>query len=135
MAKPVKNKKKLKGIFGNMSWARKQKTKKQKDTLHHFLVLWQETTLTLGQMKGDLVLDPMNGSGNKPVFSALQLGREYIGIDMSKRILRISKEKEIEEYEKDNQDYSLKKATAYNSVYKKIAGFSAKSKVSAFNKK
>ena len=34
--------------------------------------------------EGDIVLDPMNGSGTTCI-SALQLGRNYIGIDISKQ--------------------------------------------------
>lgn len=47
--------------------------------------------------KGDIVLDPMNGSGTT-CKSALQLDREYIGIDISKEYCDLAKER-IRQYE------------------------------------
>jgi len=42
--------------------------------------------------KGDLVLDPMNGSGTTTKM-AYQLGRKYIGIDISKEYCKIAEER------------------------------------------
>lgn len=48
--------------------------------------------------EGDIVLDPMNGSGTT-CLSALQLGRNYIGIDMSKEYCELARQR-IEKYER-----------------------------------
>lgn len=47
--------------------------------------------------EGDLVLDPMNGSGTTTL-SALRLGRDYIGIDISREYCEIAK-KRMRNYE------------------------------------
>ncbi len=54
--------------------------------------------------KGDLVLDPMNGSGTTTL-SALRLGRDYIGIDMSHEYCEIAK-KRMKNYEQQLKLFS-----------------------------
>lgn len=55
----------------------------------------------------------MNGSGTTSL-SALQLGRDYIGIDMSKKYCELAKDR-IKEFEQQPRLFK-EESTAYNNV-------------------
>ena len=65
--------------------------------------------------EGDLVLDPMNGSGTTCI-SALQLNRDYIGIDMSAAYCELAR-KRIADYKRQTRLFK-EENTAYHTAYR-----------------
>ncbi len=48
--------------------------------------------ITLGSRRGDIVIDPYLGSGTTSL-AALELGRKYIGIEMTEEYYKIASQK------------------------------------------
>jgi len=82
MANPVK-KQKIKGNIWTYVVGKKKEDQKAKGHPAPFPCQLAQDHINSWTNSGDIVLDPMNGSGTTCI-SALQLGRQYIGIDMSK---------------------------------------------------
>ena len=97
MAKPVK-KQKIKGNIWEYVVGKKKEDQSAKGHPAPFLCALAIDHINSWTNEGDVVLDPMNGSGTSCV-SALKLGREYIGIDMSKEYCDLTRNR-ISEYEK-----------------------------------
>ena len=82
MANPVK-KQKIKGNIWSYVVGKKKEDQQAKGHPAPFPCQLALDHINSWTNSGDTVLDPMNGSGTTCI-SALQLGRQYIGIDMSK---------------------------------------------------
>ena len=82
MANPVK-KQKIKGNIWTYVVGKKKEDQEAKGHPAPFPCQLAQDHINSWTNSGDIVLDPMNGSGTTCI-SALQLGRQYIGIDMSK---------------------------------------------------
>ena len=82
MANPVK-KQKIKGNIWSYVVGKKKEDQQAKGHPAPFPCQLAQDHINSWTNSGDTVLDPMNGSGTTCI-SALQLGRQYIGIDMSK---------------------------------------------------
>ena len=63
---------------------------------------------------GDIVFDPMNGSGTTCI-SALKLGRNYIGVDISDEYCEIARNR-VQNYEQQPRLF-MEESTAYNSGF------------------
>ncbi len=97
MAQPVK-KQKIKGNIWQYVVGKKAEDQAAKEHPAPFPLALAKDHIYSWTNKGDLVLDPMNGSGTT-CLSALQLGRNYIGIDMSQEYCKLARER-IQEYKK-----------------------------------
>lgn len=95
-AKPVK-KQKIKGNIWKYVVGKKAEDQEAKGHPAPFPCALARDHISSWTNEGDLVLDPMNGSGTTCV-SAMKLGRNYIGIDMSKEYCELAK-KRIENHE------------------------------------
>lgn len=95
MAKPVK-KQKIKGNIWEYVVGKKAEDQKAKGHPAPFPMALARDHINSWTNEGDLVLDPMNGSGTT-CLSALQLGRDYIGIDISEDYCDMAK-KRIEDF-------------------------------------
>lgn len=82
MAKPVKNQK-IKGNIWEYVVGKKKEDQYAKGHPAPFPCALARDHISSWTNEGDVVLDPMNGSGTTCI-SALQIGRNYIGIDISK---------------------------------------------------
>ncbi len=91
IAKPVK-KQKIKGNIWEYVVGSKKEDQSAKGHPAPFPMALARDHINSWSNEGDLVLDPMNGSGTT-CLSALQLGREYIGIDMSKEYCKLAKDR------------------------------------------
>lgn len=91
MAKPVK-KQKIKGNIWEYVVGKKLEDQEAKGHPAPFPCALARDHINSWTNEGDLVLDPMNGSGTT-CLSALKLGREYIGIDMSKEYCELAQER------------------------------------------
>lgn len=100
MAKPVKNKK-IKGNIWEYVVGKKAEDQEAKGHPAPFPMALARDHINSWSNEGDIVLDPMNGSGTT-CLSALQLGRNYIGIDMSKEYCELARQR-IEEYERQHR--------------------------------
>ena len=83
MANPVK-KQKIKGNIWEYVVGKKKEDQDAKGHPAPFPCALARDHISSWTNEGDIVLDPMNGSGTTCI-SALQLGRNYIGIDISKQ--------------------------------------------------
>jgi len=110
MAKPVK-KQKIKGNIWEYVVGKKAEDQKAKGHPAPFPMALARDHINSWTNKEDLVLDPMSGSGTT-CLSALQLGRNYIGIDMSKEYCELAR-KRIKEYEQQPRLFR-EENTAYN---------------------
>ena len=88
MAKPVK-KKKIKGNIWEYVVGKKAEDQEAKGHPAPFPCALARDHINSWTNEGDIVLDPMNGSGTTCI-SALQLNRQYIGIDMSHEYCEIA---------------------------------------------
>ena len=91
MANPVK-KQKTKGNIWEYVVGKKSEDQKAKGHPAPFPCALARDHVISWTNKGDIVLDPMCGSGTT-CRSALQLGRQYIGIDISHEYCEIAKER------------------------------------------
>jgi len=91
MAKPVK-KKKIKGNIWEYVVGKKAEDQEAKGHPAPFPCALARDHINSWTNEGDIVLDPMNGSGTTCI-SALQLNRQYIGIDMSHEYCEIARER------------------------------------------
>lgn len=91
MAKPVK-KKKIKGNIWEYVVGKKAEDQEAKGHPAPFPCALARDHINSWTNEGDVVLDPMNGSGTTCI-SALQLNRQYIGIDMSHEYCEIARER------------------------------------------
>lgn len=91
MAKPVK-KKKIKGNIWEYVVGKKAEDQEAKGHPAPFPCALARDHINSWTNEGDIVLDPMNGSGTTCI-SALQLSRQYIGIDMSHEYCEIARER------------------------------------------
>lgn len=91
IAKPVK-KQKIKGNIWEYVVGSKKEDQSAKGHPAPFPMALARDHINSWSNEGDLVLDPMNGSGTT-CLSALQLRREYIGIDMSKEYCKLAKDR------------------------------------------
>ena len=112
MAKPVK-KQKIKGNIWEYVVGKKKEDQAAKGHLAPFPMALARDHINSWTNEGDLVLDPMNGSGTT-CLSALQLGRDYIGIDMSKEYCELAKDR-IKEFEQQPRLFR-EESTAYNNI-------------------
>ena len=112
MAKPVK-KQKIKGNIWEYVVGKKKEDQAAKGHPAPFPMALARDHINSWTNEGDLVLDPMNGSGTT-CLSALQLGRDYIGIDMSKEYCELAKSR-IKEFEQQPRLFR-EESTAYNNV-------------------
>lgn len=91
MAKPVKSQK-IKGNIWEYVVGKKAEDQEAKGHPAPFPCALARDHINSWTNEGDIVLDPMNGSGTTCV-SALQLGRRYIGIDISEEYCAIAQER------------------------------------------
>jgi DNA modification methylase len=91
MAKPVK-KKKIKGNIWEYVVGKKAEDQEAKEHPAPFPCALARDHINSWTNEGDIVLDPMNGSGTTCI-SALQLNRKYIGIDMSHEYCELARER------------------------------------------
>ena len=91
MAKPVK-KKKIKGNIWEYVVGKKAEDQEAKGHPAPFPCALVRDHINSWTNEGDVVLDPMNGSGTTCI-SALQLNRQYIGIDMSHEYCEMARER------------------------------------------
>jgi len=91
MAKPVK-KKKIKGNIWEYVVGKKAEDQEAKGHPAPFPCALARDHINSWTNEGDVVLDPMNGSGTTCI-SALQLNRKYIGIDMSHEYCELARER------------------------------------------
>ncbi|MGB1450176.1 MAG: DNA-methyltransferase, partial [Marinirhabdus sp.] len=112
MAKPVK-KQKIKGNIWEYVVGKKAEDQKAKGHPAPFPCALARDHINSWTNKGDVVLDPMNGSGTTCI-SALKLGRAYIGIDISREYCELAK-KRIAEY-KMQPDLFRTESTVYSTV-------------------
>lgn len=91
MAKPVK-KKKIKGNIWEYVVGKKAEDQEAKGHPAPFPCALARDHINSWTNEGDIVLDPMNGSGTT-CLSALQLNRKYIGIDMSHEYCELARER------------------------------------------
>ena len=91
MAKPVK-KKKIKGNIWEYVVGKKAEDQEAKGHPAPFPCALARDHINSWTNEGDIVLDPMSGSGTTCI-SALQLNRKYIGIDMSHEYCEMAKER------------------------------------------
>lgn len=112
MAKPVK-KQKIKGNIWEYVVGKKKEDQAAKGHPAPFPMALARDHINSWTNKGDLVLDPMNGSGTS-CLSALQLGRDYIGIDMSEEYCMLARTR-IKEFEQQPRLFR-EENTAYNIV-------------------
>lgn len=110
LAKPVK-KQKIKGNIWEYVVGKKAEDQKAKGHPAPFPCALARDHIKSWTNKGDLVLDPMSGSGTTAL-SALELGRNYIGIDMSTEYCELAKQR-IKEFELQPKLFTEPK-TAYN---------------------
>jgi len=96
MAKPVK-KQKIKGNIWEYVVGKKAEDQEAKGHPAPFPCALARDHISSWTNKGDIVLDPMCGSGTTCV-SAFRLNRNYIGIDMSEEYCELA-QKRIEKYE------------------------------------
>jgi DNA modification methylase len=89
MAKPVKNTK-IKGNIWEYVVGKKAEDQEAKGHPAPFPCELVRDHIMSWTNKGDLVLDPMCGSGTTPRV-ALELGREYLGIDISSEYVEIAR--------------------------------------------
>lgn len=104
MAKPVKDKK----VKGNIWTYVVGKNKEDQEAKGHpapFPCELAEDHIFSWSNEGDIVLDPMCGSGTTCKM-AKRLGRNYIGIDVSDEYCRIAEERVAKEGEKSNSLFS-----------------------------
>lgn len=97
LAKPVKRQK-IKGNVWEYTVGKKAEDQKAKDHPAPFPCALARDHINSWTNEGDLVLDPMCGSGTT-CLSALRLNRNYIGIDISREYCELAK-KRIAEHQK-----------------------------------
>lgn len=107
LAKPVKNTK-IKGNIWEYVVGKKAEDQEAKGHPAPFPCELARDHINSWTNEGDIVLDPMNGSGTTCI-SALKLGRDYIGIDISKEYCELAR-KRINDY-KNKTDNLLIKST------------------------
>ena len=100
MAKPVK-KQKIKGNIWEYVVGKKKEDQYAKGHPAPFPCALASDHISSWTNEGDVVLDPMNGSGTTCI-SALQLGRNYIGIDISKEYCDLARNR-ISNFQKTTQ--------------------------------
>lgn len=83
LAKPVKNQK-IKGNVWQYTVGKKLEDQEAKEHPAPFPCALARDHINSWTNEGDIVLDPMNGSGTTCI-SALKLNRQFIGIDISKK--------------------------------------------------
>lgn len=105
MAKPVK-KQKIKGNIWEYVVGKKAEDQKAKEHPAPFPCALAEDHIKSWTNEGDIVLDPMNGSGTTCV-SALKLSRKFIGIDISKEYCELANNR-IKEFEQQPKLFGIK---------------------------
>lgn len=96
MANPV-SKQKIKGNIWEYVVGKKAEDQEAKGHSAPFPMELARDHINSWSNEGDIVLDPMNGSGTT-CLAALQLGRNYIGIDISEEYCNLAR-KRIKKYE------------------------------------
>jgi len=112
MAKPVK-KTKIKGNIWQYVVGKKAEDQEAKGHPAPFPCALARDHINSWTNEGDLVLDPMNGSGTTAI-SALKLNRDYIGIDMSSEYCELARTR-IANYESQPRLFK-EESTAYNNI-------------------
>lgn len=96
MASPVKSQK-IKGNIWEYVVGKKAEDQEAKEHPAPFPCALAEDHVSSWTNEGDIVFDPMNGSGTTCI-SALKLGRNYIGVDISEDYCEIARNR-IQKYE------------------------------------
>ena len=89
MAKPVRNQK-IKGNIWHYTVGEKLEDQQAKGHPAPFPCALARDHINSWTNEGDIVLDPMNGSGTTCI-SALKLNRQFIGIDISKKYCTLAR--------------------------------------------
>lgn len=111
MALPVKSQK-IKGNIWEYVVGKKAEDQEAKGHPAPFPCALARDHINSWTNEGDIVFDPMNGSGTTCI-SALKLGRNYIGIDISDEYCEIARNR-IQNYEQEPRLF-MEESTAYNS--------------------
>lgn len=91
LAKPVK-KQKIKGNIWEYVVGKNKEDQESKDHPAPFPMALARDHIKSWTNEGDIVLDPLNGSGTT-CLAALQLNRDYIGIDISKEYCELAQKR------------------------------------------
>ena len=113
MAKPVKSQK-IKGNIWEYVVGKKAEDQEAKGHPAPFPCALARDHINSWTNEGDIVFDPMNGSGTTCI-SALKLGRDYIGVDISEEYCEIARNR-IQNYEQQPRLF-MEESTAYNSGF------------------
>lgn len=113
MALPVKSQK-IKGNIWEYVVGKKAEDQEAKGHPAPFPCALARDHINSWTNEGDIVFDPMNGSGTTCI-SALKLGREYIGVDISEEYCEIARNR-IQNYEQQPRLF-MEESTAYNSGF------------------
>jgi len=113
MAKPVKSQK-IKGNIWEYVVGKKAEDQEAKGHPAPFPCALARDHINSWTNEGDIVFDPMNGSGTTCI-SALKLGRNYIGVDISEEYCEIARNR-IQNYEQQPRLF-MEESTAYNSGF------------------
>lgn len=113
MAQPVKSQK-IKGNIWEYVVGKKAEDQEAKGHPAPFPCALARDHINSWTNEGDIVFDPMNGSGTTCI-SALKLGREYIGVDISEEYCEIARNR-IQNYEQQPRLF-MEESTAYNSGF------------------
>lgn len=113
MAQPVKSQK-IKGNIWEYVVGKKAEDQEAKGHPAPFPCALARDHINSWTNEGDVVFDPMNGSGTTCI-SALKLGRDYIGVDISEEYCEIARNR-IKNYEQQPRLF-MEESTAYNSGF------------------
>ncbi|HFG0566707.1 DNA-methyltransferase [Flavobacterium psychrophilum] len=113
MAQPVKSQK-IKGNIWEYVVGKKAEDQEAKGHPAPFPCALARDHINSWTNEGDIVFDPMNGSGTTCI-SALKLGRDYIGVDISEEYCEIARNR-IQNYEQQPRLF-MEESTAYNSGF------------------
>ena len=106
LAKPVK-KQKIKGNIWEYVVGKNKEDQESKDHPAPFPMALARDHIKSWTNEGDIVLDPLNGSGTT-CLAALQLNRDYIGIDISKEYCELA-QKRIDNFKNQLKLFSSKR--------------------------
>ena len=113
MAQPVESQK-IKGNIWEYVVGKKAEDQEAKGHPAPFPCALARDHINSWTNEGDIVFDPMNGSGTTCI-SALKLGRDYIGVDISEEYCEIARNR-IQNYEQQPRLF-MEESTAYNSGF------------------